>query len=136
MTKGADQRFTRSMRLKRRRLIAPLFDRTNNGIRSVASGSIRILFRFVPQNETGVVTPVQIGFAPGRCKNSVQRNRLRRQMREFWRINQHVVPTHQFPDDQTLTLMVLARGAHRTKDVTSDLLKAMYLLHQSIKKRD
>ncbi len=132
MTTIAGQRFPRSMRLKRRRLIVPLFDRSEPSTKSVSAGSIRILYRFVPQSETGINTPIQAGFAPGRCKNSVQRNRFRRQMREYWRKNQHVVQTHTFPDDQTLTLMVLARGVTPSKHLSVDLLKAMHLLHQSI----
>jgi len=132
----ADQRFPRSMRLKRRRLIVSLFDRSDFTTKSVSVGSIRILYRFVSQRETGVATSIQVGFAPGKCKNSVQRNRLRRQLRECWRKNQHVVQAHQFPDHHTLTLMVLTRGANRSRDLTADLSKAMHLLHQSINMRD
>jgi len=136
MTTIVDQRFPRSMRLKRRRLIVSLFDRSDSTTRSVSVGSIRILYRFVSHRETGVATSFQVGFAPGKCKNSVQRNRLRRQLRECWRKNQHVVQTHRFPDHHALTLMVLTRGASQSKDLTADFSKAMYLLHQSINMRD
>jgi len=134
MTIVAGQRFPRSMRLKRRRLIVPLFKRTDSDTESLTNGSIRILYRLVPRTMTGVDSPIQVGFAPGRCKNAVQRNLLKRQMREVWRRNQHIIDLQYLPPTQTLTLMVLATGHTQTRDLSYDLLQGMHLLHQSINK--
>ncbi|MCY3594967.1 MAG: ribonuclease P protein component [Bacteroidetes bacterium] len=136
MTTVAEQRFPRSMRLKRRRLIAPLFERSASDTKSLVAGSIRILYRFVPRSTTGADAPIQVGFAPGRCRNAVQRNRIRRQMRETWRRNQNLIGFEAFPAAQTLTLMVLRRSSDRNQRLSQDLLQAMHLLHQSLNKRD
>ncbi|MXW15138.1 MAG: ribonuclease P [Rhodothermaceae bacterium] len=136
MTTVAEQRFPRSMRLKRRRLIAPLFERSASDTKSLVAGSIRILYRFVPRSTTGADTPIQVGFAPGRCRNAVQRNRIRRQMREAWRRNQNLIGFEALPAAETLTLMVLRRSPDRNDRLSQDLLQAMHLLHQSLNKRD
>ncbi|MCY3630150.1 MAG: ribonuclease P protein component [Bacteroidota bacterium] len=136
MTTVAEQRFPRSMRLKRRRLIAPLFERSASDTKSLVAGSIRILYRFVPRSTTGADEPIQVGFAPGRCRNAVQRNRIRRRMRETWRRNQNLMGLETVPAAETLTLMVLRRSPDRNDRLSQDLLKAMHLLHQSLNKRD
>lgn len=119
---GADvpARFPRAARLKRRRLIRPLFDRKRQDVGTVAFGCIRLLYRVVPREETGEDVPVQIGFAPGRCPTSVARNRIRRIMREVYRVHQHtLIDLFLQPDassgapsgrPQSLTVMALFRG--------------------------
>ena len=134
MSTVAGQRFPRSMRLKRRRLIAPLFKRENTTTKSLTTGCIRILYRFVPRETTGVDSPIQVGFAPGRCKNAVERNRLKRKMRELWRRNQHIVNLQSLSPTLSLTLMVLASKHSRTRDLANDFIQGMHLLHQSINK--
>ena len=136
MTTVAEQRFPRSMRLKRRRLIAPLFERSASDTRSLVAGSIRILYRFVPRSTTGTGAPIQVGFAPSRCKNAVQRNRIRRQMREIWRKHQDLIGFQTIPAARTLTLMVLGHSSKRNQGLSHDLLQAMHLLHQSLNKGD
>ncbi len=136
MTPVVDQRFPRSMRLKRRRLIAPLFERSSTSTRSLTAGKIRILYRFVSRSLTGIDSPLQIGFASSRCRSAVQRNQRKRQMRETIRMHQHLIPVQLFPPTQTLTMMVVARGAGHVDDLSGDLLQAMHLLHQKIKHGD
>ncbi len=132
MIKVAEQGFPRSMRLKRRRLIAPLFEPSTSGTKSLAVGSIRILYRFVPRSMTGTESPIQIGFAVGRCTNAVQRNRIRRQMREIWRTNQHLITIQTIPSAQALTMMILRRSSSRNQRLSQDLKQAMQLLHESL----
>ena len=130
MSAVVGQRFPRLMRLKRRRLIAPLFDPSSS--RSVTAGSVRILYRFVSRTETG--TALQVGFAPGRCRNAVQRNHIRRQMRETWRTHQDLIKIHAFPESRALTLMIVSRKYDRhVKTLSRDILQAMQLLHQTTK---
>ncbi|MFQ5572091.1 MAG: ribonuclease P protein component [Rhodothermales bacterium] len=102
--------FPRAYRLKRRRLIRPLFDRSRTDTGTVAVGCIRLLYRTVPREETGYDVPWQIGFAPGRTPRAVQRNRIRRLLREVYRVHQHILVDLFLHRDETLTVMVLYRG--------------------------
>ena len=56
--------FPRARRLKRRRLIRPLFQRNAPDVGRVRVGAVRVLYRIVPRVSTGLDTPVQVGFAP------------------------------------------------------------------------
>ena len=79
-------RLTRSHRLKRRRLIRPLFDRSRSDVHTASAGCVRVLYRRVDSDELPVGIPVQAGFAVGRGTGSaVVRNRVKRLMREAYR---------------------------------------------------
>ncbi len=124
---GRAYRFPRANRLKRRRLIRPLFDRDRDDVGTVAVGCVRLLFRTVAREETGYDTPVQIGFAPGRIRGAVVRNRVRRLLREGYRVRQHVLLDRFEQRPDTLTVMVLFRGRVETAStcIPRDLPKAL-----------
>ena len=107
---GRAYTFPRAARLKRRRLIRPLFDRDRDDVGTVAVGCVRLLYRTVARAETGCDTPLQIGFAPGRIRGAVVRNRIRRLLREGYRVRQHILTDCFLPRPDTLTVMVLFRG--------------------------
>lgn len=105
------QGLPRSFRLKRQRLIRPLFDRSRDDVGTISRGSIRLLYRVVPRTDTGADAPVQVGFAPGRASMAVRRNRIKRILREVYRIHQSDLVDLFFDTDRTLTLMILYRGS-------------------------
>lgn len=108
-----DRRYTlpRSRRLKRQRLIRALFDRNRDDVRTVRSGGLVIRYRVVPLSEVGQQVPLQIGFTTGRQVGSKPvRNRLKRLMREGFRVHQHALVDLFSNRPDTLTLMVLYRG--------------------------
>lgn len=134
--------FPRSHRLKRRRLIRSLFDRRRADVGTVATGCVRLLFRVVPRAATGYDTPIQVGFAPGRrVRNAVARTRVRRLLREVYRVHQHVVvdlfarrpaspnADRAGPDaaGRALIVMILFRGdpARAADEVPRDLPRAL-----------
>lgn len=104
-------RFPKAARLKRRRLIRPLFDRRRTDVGTVAFGCVRVLYRVVPRPETGAEVPVQVGFAPGRRRTAVERNRVKRQLREVYRAHQQaLVDLFSVRPGEALTMMILFRG--------------------------
>ncbi len=106
--------FPRAARLKRRRLIRSLFDRNRDDVGTVALGCVRLLYRAVPRAQTGYDVPVQVGFAPGRVRTAVVRNRIRRLLREVYRVHQHTLVDLFAHRPETLTVMVLFRGRPET----------------------
>jgi ribonuclease P protein component len=119
----------RDRRLKRRRLIRPLFRRDRVGVGRVSEGVVHLSWRLVPRTEIGADSPLQVGFAPGRgTRTKVVRNRLRRVMREEWRINQgRLLEETSVAPDHTLTVFVLFRGNYdrAETDIRRDLPAAM-----------
>lgn len=108
--------FPRSRRLKRRRLIRPLFDRARPDVGRVRVGTVAILYRVVDREAVGLPTPLQVGFSPGRRSPNAQRGALRRLMREVFRRHSADLAerfdrrTEPEPAAHTLTLFVLYRG--------------------------
>lgn len=111
IAEGRSEALPRAFWLKRRRLIRPLFDRGNPDTRTVAAGCVRLVYRVVAREAVEPRVPVQVGFAPGRrVQHAVQRNRLRRIMREVYRTHQRALVDLFLHRGDTLTLMVLFRS--------------------------
>ncbi len=124
----------RARRLKRRRLIRPLFARGTDGVGRLRVGTVQFVWRLVPRDQVGADTTLQVGFAPGRRPTAVVRNRVRRQMRETFRL--HAAPLVGALDGRpdTLTLFVLFRGRDVTAgpDLRRDLPEAVARLARRI----
>lgn len=102
----------RSHRLKRRRLIRPLFERARQDVRVVSAGPVALRYRLASPEEVGEAVPFQVGFAVGRRVGpAVVRNRLRRVMRETFRLHQHGLAARLAGRPEVLTLMLVYRGA-------------------------
>lgn len=102
----------RARRLKRRRLIRPLFERDCPEVGRLAVGVVQVRWRVVPRAAAGADTPLQVGFAPGRsARTKVGRNRVRRVMREAWRLHQGpLLARFAARPAETLTVFVVFRG--------------------------
>lgn len=109
--RGSGHRFGRARRLKRRRLIRPLFERGLADVGSVRAGPVTVRFRLAPVEEVGLRVPFQVGFAVGRrAGDHPARNRIKRQMREVVRHHQDVLAAVMSGRPDVLTLMILYRG--------------------------
>jgi ribonuclease P protein component len=101
----------RRRRLKRQRLIRPLFDGGRPDVETVRIGPLTARFRIVPAGETGTQAGLQVGFAVGRgVGTKPARNRVKRAMREAFRVHQHGLVDLFAARPDTLTLMLLYRG--------------------------
>lgn len=110
---ASDRRYTfpRTHRLKRRRLIASLFDRSRDDVYTVACGTVRMVYRWASHEEVGYDVPLQVGFAPGRTyTTNVQRTQTRRHLREAYRHHQHTLREALPADAPPLIAMLLFRG--------------------------
>lgn len=120
--------FPRARRIKRRRLIRPLFDRSRSDVERVRAGVVQILYRTVPREATGYDVPLQVGFAPGRrAKTNVGRTWLRRLLRETFRLHQGPLLGRFAERPDCLTLFFLFRGNEETasEDIRRDLPRAL-----------
>lgn len=125
-----DRRYTfpKSHRLKRRRLIRSLFDRSRDDVQTVAVGCVRLLFRVVDRAALGYDVPIQVGFAPGRrVESGVERNRVRRLLREVYRVHQHTLVDLFVRRPDALLVMILFRGDPEEADacIERDLPRAL-----------
>ena len=127
---GRSKGFPKRHRLRHRRLIRPLFDRGRSDVRTVAFGCVRLLYRFVPSLEAQQVASVQIGFAPGRARTAVTRNRVKRILREVYRNHQALLVDLFCNPGEVLTVMVLFRGqpAQASTCIPRDLPEALQRL--------
>lgn len=119
----------RAARLKRTRLIRPLFDRRRTDVGTVAAGCVRLLYRAVPRAAVGVDVPVQVGFAPGRrAQTAVARNHIKRLLREVYRRHQYLLVDLFAHRAETLTLMILYRSDPEQADdgIPRDLPRALH----------
>jgi ribonuclease P protein component len=120
-------RFPSARRLKRRRLIDPLFDRHHPEGSTVASGSVRVLYRFVDRDLVG--GSFQIGVAVGRSRgNAPRRNRIKRVFRDVIRHDQERLERIAQTHGKALTAMVLFQGRDQDdqtirRDCTAALAK-------------
>ena len=125
--------FPRSRRLKRRRLLRPLFDRGRADAQRVRAGTVVLLARAVPREATGYDVGVQIGFAPGRRRTNATRTAVRRYLREAFRQHQTPLLDRFSARPDCLTIMALYRGRDETAsaDFRRDLPRALARLAET-----
>lgn len=119
--------FPRTRRLKRRRLLRPLFARDRADVGRLRQGVVQVLYRTVPREATGHDVGLQVGFAPGRRSTNAVRTRIRRLLRETFRQHQGPLLDRFAGRPDCLTLMVLYRGREDTAsaDIRRDLPLAL-----------
>ncbi len=128
--------FPRSASLKQRRLLSPLFRRGQ--AQTLASGSIRLLYRCVAAEHVSGSASVQVALIPGRCATAVARNRIRRALREVYRVHQHGLVDlflHR-PDTLTLAILYRGRGTRPHEEASRDLPPLLERLAATLRAED
>lgn len=82
------------------RLIEMLF---GSGSKSMAAYPLRAVFQTIPRQETGVPVQVLISVPKKRFKHAVDRNRVKRQVREAYRRHKQLI-VETLPADESLLL--------------------------------
>lgn len=128
--------FSRSHHLKRKRLIEPLFNRNEPSVRSVAAGSIRLVYRLVSDQDLSCEVRFQIGVAVGRSAGpAVRRNRIKRVIREAIRLNQGLLHDIACNEGTLLTAMVIFRGnGADISETPRDMVRSIEKLHRELTK--
>jgi len=129
---GSDRlTFPRSRHLKRKRLIEPLFDRSDPSSNSVRVGCVRIAYRFVPTSTFDEA--YQVGVAVGRSRgHAPRRNRVKRMMREAIRHNQIDLERLAARRGERLTAMFLFQGRDEGSDtILRDTVQVIRKLERS-----
>lgn len=107
----ARHRLPRARRLKRQRLIRPLFEHDRPDVRQLRAGPLLARYRLADPAEVGREVPLQVGFAVGRALGDrPARNRVKRLMRETFRHHQHDLLDALGGRREVLTLMLIYRG--------------------------
>ncbi len=103
MAKGLN-RFPKSTRLHLRKEINDLF---TSG-KTIHAAPLRAVYKFFPPPGS----PVQVVMAvPKRnLKHAVDRNRVKRQLREAFRLNNHLLTDHLLKTEKRVQLMILYNG--------------------------
>lgn len=152
----ARARFPRRLRLKQRRRLRPLFARAPKGrpqppeegtapVVTAAAGVVRLMARrspaaAFPPGPYPMGVPLQVAFIPGRQPSAVVRNRVRRILREVYRVHHgRTVGLAPFQavaaSGDGLSLAVLLRGAVTPRlhaDVARDLPRALSRLADAL----
>ncbi len=103
----ADFQFKKDERLKSRKRIATLF----KGGHSFAQYPLRVFWIAVEKSQGDSPVQFAVSVAKKKFPKAVHRNRLRRQLREAWRLHKHVLNAAAPHKTSGLAVMMLYTGA-------------------------
>jgi ribonuclease P protein component len=105
--------FRKQERIVSTRLIETLF----SGSQSMAAFPLRVVFRTIPRLDTGVPVQILISVPKKRFKHAVDRNRVKRQVREAFRHHRQPLCNAIHADSTLLMGFIWMSDRHATTDV-------------------
>lgn len=109
--------FTKKERLCSKRLIENLFDGKG---KSLSHFPIRIVYKTIPRESAVAQVSILISVSKRRFKHSVKRNRVKRQIREAYRKNKHLlydIMSKQPDNGLLIGFLWLSDSLHPTNEI-------------------
>jgi len=112
-------------RLKSRVLIQSLFDRDSPDVERISVGAVSLVFRQESIESLSSDAPLRLGFAVNKSmKRAVDRNRIKRLMREAFRAEIGVLIPH-IPPGKCLLMMAVFRSSEKESPIDSNIASAI-----------
>lgn len=134
MVEKPSNSFPKQERICSKKIIDKLF----NGRESHAMSAypIRVVYRFETKEDEdeGLPKAQVLMSVPKRCfKRAVKRNRVKRQMREAYRCNRHLL-TAQIPDNKSvfMAFIWLDNALHPTKEVEDKVINLLQRISEKL----
>ena len=119
--------FHKNERLCSKKLIERLFA---GGNKSFPTFPLRVVYMCLPSEETDPGASILISVPKKRFKHAVDRNRVKRQVREAYRLNKHILldalHAQETPQKMVLAFIWLDNKLHDSREVAQKVKKLLY----------
>lgn len=119
--------FSKTERLCSKKLIERLFA---GGNRSFPAFPLRVVYMPLQDDESEADVSILISVPKKRFKHAVDRNRVKRQVREAYRLNKHILidalHAQENPPKMALAFIWLDNKLHDTREVAQKVKKMLY----------
>lgn len=133
MTTGGTTTLCKSERLYLRTIIGKLFE---GGGKSISSFPLRVVYMLIERDEEAPVS-ILVSVPKRHFKRAVKRNRVKRQVREAYRLNKHILQDalSDKPYGVALAFIWLDKELHSTEYLTSKIKSLLGRIAEKIQQQ-